>query len=114
MSGGELFEKVAEPNFVMTEEEAKIVIRQICEGLRHMHENSYVHLDLKPENVLFQSRASNKIKLVDFGLASRLDPDEEAKVSSATLEFSAPEILEHDSIGYYTDMWAVGVLTYVL
>lgn len=114
MSGGELFEKIADPNYKMTEPEAKRYIRQICEGLQYMHENNIVHLDLKPENIMFETKSSLKVKLVDFGLAARLDPDDVVKVSAATVEFAAPEIVEHDSVGFSTDMWALGVLTYVM
>ena len=98
----------------MTEEEAKKYIRQICQGLAHMHENNIVHLDIKPENIIFETKGSFNIKLVDFGLASKLNPDDSVKVSSATVEFSAPEVIDHDSVGFSTDMWSVGVLTYVL
>ena len=114
LSGGELFEKIADPNYTMSEPEAKRYIRQICQGLQHMHENNIVHLDIKPENIMFESRNSPNVKLVDFGLATRLDPDEVVKISSATVEFAAPEIVEKDSVGFSTDMWAVGVLTYVM
>jgi serine/threonine protein kinase len=114
LSGGELFEKISDPNYKMTEPEAKRYIKQLCEGLQNMHENNIVHLDIKPENILFESKTSPNIKLVDFGLATKLDPDEVVKVSSATIEFAAPEIVEKDAVGFATDMWAVGVLTYVL
>ena len=79
-----------------------------------MHENNIVHLDIKPENILFETKSSPNVKLVDFGLATKLDPDEVVKVSSATVEFAAPEIVEQDSVSFATDMWAVGVLTYVI
>lgn len=105
---------MADKNFVMTEEEAKIYIRQICLGLRYMHENNIVHLDIKPENILFETKSSQNLKLVDFGLAAKLDPEEEVKVTSATIEFSAPEIVTHEPVGFFTDMWSVGVLTFVL
>ncbi|RNA07318.1 Twitchin [Brachionus plicatilis] len=114
LSGGELFEKIADPNYKMTEPEAKKYIRQILEGLQHMHDNNIVHLDIKPENIIFETKNSPSVKLVDFGLACKLDPDEIVKISSGTVEFAAPEIVEHDSVGFSTDMWAVGVLTYVI
>jgi len=98
----------------MTEPEAKRYIRQILQGLQHMHENNIVHLDLKPENIMFETRGSQNVKLVDFGLASRLDPDELVRVSAATVEFAAPEVVEREAVGFATDMWAVGVLTYVV
>lgn len=114
MSGGELFDKIADPNYRMTEPEAKRYIKQILEGLQHMHDNNIVHLDIKPENILFETKNSPNVKIVDFGLATKLDPDEVVKVSTATIEFAAPEIVERDSVGFATDMWAVGVLTYVI
>ncbi len=50
MSGGELFEKVSDETNRMTEQEAIDYMRQICEGVKHMHENNVVHLDLKVNN----------------------------------------------------------------
>ena len=59
------------------------------------------------------SRSTN-IKVIDFGLSARLNPEQIVKVTTATAEFAAPEIAEHEAVGFYTDMWAVGVLTYIL
>merc|ERR1719447_543903 len=98
----------------MTEEEARNYMRQICQALKSMHDQCIVHLDLKPENILFESSKSSNLKLIDFGLAAKLDPEVVAKVSIATAEFAAPEIVNRDAVGYYTDMWAIGVLTYIL
>ena len=52
IAGGELFDRIADPNYKMTEAEAIKYMRQICQGLRHMHENNVVHLDLKVSNGL--------------------------------------------------------------
>ncbi len=114
LSGGELFEKIADPNHKLTEQEAKRYIRQICRGVQHMHENNVVHLDIKPENIMFEKKTSQNLKLVDFGLACKMNPDEIVQVSMTTPEFAAPEIVEHDSVGFSTDMWAIGVLAYVM
>jgi len=114
LSGGELFDRITDDSFKMTEEEARNYMRQICQGLKSIHDQCIVHLDLKPENILFESSKSENLKLIDFGLAAKLDPEVVAKVSIATAEFAAPEIVNRDAVGYYTDMWAVGVLTYVL
>ena len=67
-----------------------------------MHDQCIVHLDLKPENILFESSKSPNLKLIDFGLAAKLDPEVVAKVSIATAEFAAPEIVNRDAVGYYT------------
>lgn len=47
LSGGELFDRVADETYTMTESEVVRYIRQVCEGLRHMHEQGIVHLDIK-------------------------------------------------------------------
>ncbi|XP_017494185.1 PREDICTED: twitchin-like, partial [Rhagoletis zephyria] len=114
MSGGELFERITDENYRMTEAEAANFMRQIIEGIRHMHERNIIHLDIKPENIMCQKRSSNLVKIIDFGLATKLDPHEIVKISTGTAEFAAPEIVEREAVGFYTDMWACGVLTYVL
>ncbi|KAG7296949.1 hypothetical protein JYU34_019855 [Plutella xylostella] len=114
LSGGELFERITEPGYSMSEAEAAHYMRQVCEGVRHMHEQNILHLDLKPENVMCQTKSGTDVKIIDFGLATKLDPNEVVKISTGTAEFAAPEIVEREPVGFYTDMWAVGVLAYVL
>jgi len=114
LSGGELFERITAEGYVMTEAEVINYMRQICEGIRHMHEQNIIHLDIKPENIMCQTRSSTNVKLIDFGLATRLDPNEVVKITTGTAEFAAPEIVNREPVGFYTDMWATGVLSYVL
>lgn len=114
LSGGELFERITAEGYVMTEAEVINYMRQICEGIRHMHEKNIIHLDIKPENIMCQTRLSTNVKLIDFGLATRLDPNEVVKITTGTAEFAAPEIVNREPVGFYTDMWATGVLAYVL
>ncbi|KAH9366474.1 hypothetical protein HPB48_022308 [Haemaphysalis longicornis] len=114
MSGGELFERITAEDYKMSEAEVINYMRQICEGVKHMHEKNIIHLDLKPENIMCQTKNSTNVKLIDFGLATKLDPNEVVKISTGTAEFAAPEIVDREPVGFYTDMWAVGVLAYVL
>ncbi|GMT25440.1 hypothetical protein PFISCL1PPCAC_16735 [Pristionchus fissidentatus] len=114
MSGGEMFEKVSDETNRMTEADAANYMRQVCRALKHMHEMNYVHLDLKPENIMFTTKRSNDLKLIDFGLATHLDPKNSIKVSTGTAEFAAPEVANGKSVGFFTDMWSVGVLSYIL
>lgn len=114
LSGGELFERITADGYIMSEAEVINYMRQICEGVRHMHEANIIHLDIKPENIMCQTRSSTNVKLIDFGLATKLDPNEVVKISTGTAEFAAPEIVEREPVGFYTDMWAIGVLSYVL
>lgn len=52
-----------------------------------------------------QTRNSTNVKLIDFGLATKLDPNEVVKISTGTAEFAAPEIVEREPVDFYTDMW---------
>lgn len=114
LSGGELFERITDERYVMSEAEVINYMRQICEGVKHMHERNIIHLDLKPENVMCERKTTTNVKLIDFGLATKLDPNDVVKVTTGTAEFAAPEIVEREPVGFYTDMWALGVLSYVL
>ncbi|KAL1129846.1 hypothetical protein AAG570_012790 [Ranatra chinensis] len=114
LSGGELFERITTEGYAMSEAEVINYMRQICEAIKQMHEKNIIHLDIKPENIMCQTKHSTNVKLIDFGLATKLDPNEVVKISTGTAEFAAPEIVEREPVGFYTDMWAVGVLAYVL
>uniref|UniRef100_T1JHX9 Uncharacterized protein n=1 Tax=Strigamia maritima TaxID=126957 RepID=T1JHX9_STRMM len=114
ISGGELFVRVTAEDFILTEKDSILFMRQICEGVRYMHEKNVMHLDLKPENILCLSSHSHQIKLIDFGLARNFDPKNPLKVMFGTPEFVAPEIINYDPITPATDMWSVGVICYIL
>lgn len=114
ISGGELFERVVADDFTLTERDCILFMRQICEGVDYMHRNQVVHLDLKPENIMCQTRTSHQIKLIDFGLAQKLKPDTPVRVLFGTPEFIPPEIINYEPIGTESDMWSVGVICYVL
>ncbi|XP_077450725.1 myosin light chain kinase 3 isoform X3 [Stigmatopora argus] len=114
VEGGELFDRIIDENCNLTEFDTVLFIRQISEGLQYMHRMYILHLDLKPENILCVSRATNKIKIIDFGLARRYKPREKLKVNFGTPEFLAPEVINYEFVSFPTDMWSLGVITYML
>ncbi|KAK9519710.1 hypothetical protein VZT92_022420 [Zoarces viviparus] len=114
VEGGELFDRIIDENYNLTELDTVLFIRQICEGLQYMHNMYILHLDLKPENILCVSRATNKIKIIDFGLARRYKPREKLRVNFGTPEFLAPEVINYEFVSFPTDMWSLGVITYML
>lgn len=73
-----------------------------------------MHLDMKPENILCVTRTGNRIKLIDFGLARRFDPNKTLQVMFGTPDFASPEVLSYDRVTPAADMWSVGVICYVL
>lgn len=113
LSGGELFDKICELEY-LTELDACCYMKQVLEAIEHLHDSSIVHLDIKPENIVLKSSDKTDIKLVDFGLAQKLEPGKDLREMMGTPEFVAPEVINYESIGFYTDMWAIGVLAYIL
>ncbi|KAJ8395517.1 hypothetical protein AAFF_G00032510 [Aldrovandia affinis] len=114
VDGGELFDRIIDENYNLTELDTVLFIRQITEGLQYMHQMYILHLDLKPENILCVSRVTNKIKIIDFGLARRYKPREKLRVNFGTPEFLAPEVINYEYVSFPTDMWSLGVITYML
>ncbi|XP_018325724.1 myosin light chain kinase, smooth muscle isoform X2 [Agrilus planipennis] len=114
IEGGELFERVIDENFILTEKACTVFMRQICEGIGYIHKQGILHLDMKPENILCLTQTGNRVKIIDFGLARKYDPSKKLQVLFGTPEFVAPEVVNFDDIGYGTDMWSVGVICYVL
>ncbi|XP_020040886.1 myosin light chain kinase family member 4 isoform X2 [Castor canadensis] len=114
VEGGELFDRIIDENYNLTELDTILFIKQICEGIRHMHQMYILHLDLKPENILCVNRDAKQIKIIDFGLARRYKPREKLKVNFGTPEFLAPEVVNYDFVSFPTDMWSVGVIAYML
>ncbi|XP_023370554.1 myosin light chain kinase 3 [Otolemur garnettii] len=114
VDGGELFDRITDERYHLTELDVALFTRQICEGVRHLHQHYILHLDLKPENILCVSHTGHHIKIIDFGLARRYKPREKLKVNFGTPEFLAPEVVNYEFVSFPTDMWSVGVITYML
>uniref|UniRef100_A0A672SJS5 Myosin light chain kinase, smooth muscle n=1 Tax=Sinocyclocheilus grahami TaxID=75366 RepID=A0A672SJS5_SINGR len=114
ISGGELFERIIDEDFELTEREVIKYMLQIVDGVNFIHKKDIVHLDLKPENIMCVNKTGSKIKLIDFGLARRLENAGSLKVLFGTPEFVAPEVINYEAISYATDMWSIGVICYIL
>uniref|UniRef100_A0A8C6XC36 Serine/threonine-protein kinase 17B n=1 Tax=Naja naja TaxID=35670 RepID=A0A8C6XC36_NAJNA len=115
-AGGEIF-NLCLPDLEETIEETAIIrlIRQILEGVCHLHQNNIVHLDLKPQNILLSSVCPlGDIKIVDFGLSRKIGNFGELREIVGTPEYQAPEVLNYDPITTATDIWSVGVISYML
>ncbi|KAF4795847.1 myosin light chain kinase 2, skeletal/cardiac muscle [Turdus rufiventris] len=114
VEGGELFERIIDDDYHLTEVDCMVFVQQICEGIRFMHHMRVLHLDLKPENILCVSATGHMVKIIDFGLARRYNPNEKLKVNFGTPEFLSPEVVNYEQVSYTTDMWSMGVITYML
>ncbi|XP_040035010.2 calcium/calmodulin-dependent protein kinase type II subunit gamma isoform X23 [Gasterosteus aculeatus] len=115
VTGGELFEDIVAREYY-SEADASHCINQILESVSHIHQHDIVHRDLKPENLLLASKMKGAaVKLADFGLAIEVQADQQAWFGFAgTPGYLSPEVLRKDPYGKPVDIWACGVILYIL
>ncbi|XP_035997861.1 calcium/calmodulin-dependent protein kinase type II subunit gamma isoform X30 [Fundulus heteroclitus] len=115
VTGGELFEDIVAREYY-SESDASHCISQILESVNHIHQHDIVHRDLKPENLLLASKMKGAaVKLADFGLAIEVQGDQQAWFGFAgTPGYLSPEVLRKDPYGKPVDIWACGVILYIL
>ncbi|XP_039624107.1 calcium/calmodulin-dependent protein kinase type II delta chain isoform X3 [Polypterus senegalus] len=115
VTGGELFEDIVAREYY-SEADASHCIHQILESVNHIHQHDIVHRDLKPENLLLASKLKGAaVKLADFGLAIEVQGEQQAWFGFAgTPGYLSPEVLRKDPYGKPVDIWACGVILYIL
>ena len=112
--GGDLFDRMKAFNR-LSERRAREAIVHIAEAVWYLHSLDIVHRDLKPENILLKSKTSFKeILIADFGYAAILNEDELMQDLLGTLHYVAPEILLKKPYGKSVDIWALGVILFIM
>ncbi|XP_049566762.1 maternal embryonic leucine zipper kinase isoform X4 [Orcinus orca] len=112
--GGELFDYIISQDR-LSEEETRVVFRQIVSAVAYVHSQGFAHRDLKPENLLFDE--DHKLKLIDFGLCAKPkgNKDYHLQTCCGSLAYAAPELIQGKSyLGSEADVWSMGILLYVL
>ncbi|OHS95069.1 RAC family serine/threonine-protein kinase like protein [Tritrichomonas foetus] len=111
LPGGDLLTLLSNTPNLLTMFDIKLILAQLCLALHHLHMQNLIYRDLKPENVLF--RNDGYVKLIDFGLAKILEPDNQTTSTfCGTPEFVAPEMVKREKYTYSVDWWSFGILAY--
>ena len=139
-TGGELYEHIIRRGH-FTEYDAALLMRDLVGAIHALHEHNILHLDIKPENVLFDSMDENaKIKVTDFGLSREFTPQMEEQQKNkfsmeimmnklrafsesgelnrerlrGTIGYMSPELILMGYCSKTTDVFAAGVVLYIL
>ncbi|KAG9396143.1 Protein kinase domain [Carpediemonas membranifera] len=113
VKGGELFDRIVKLG-KYSEADARGLFYNLADAIGYLHERSIVHRDLKPENLLVAEESNVDVKLADFGLSIVVDDGETLFTCAGTPGYVAPEVLAHHGYGKEVDIWALGVILYIL
>ncbi|KAL6259225.1 hypothetical protein P5V15_009144 [Pogonomyrmex californicus] len=114
---GELFDYLTSV-VTLSEKKTRYIMRQVFEGIQHVHNQGIVHRDLKPENILLDDNLN--VKITDFGFARILKPGDKLEDLCGTPGYLAPEVLKcnmfenAEGYGFEVDIWACGVIMFTL
>ncbi|XP_071873350.1 phosphorylase kinase gamma isoform X2 [Bombus fervidus] len=114
---GELFDYLTSV-VTLSEKKTRYIMRQVFEGVQHVHNQGIVHRDLKPENILLDDNLN--VKITDFGFARLLKAGEKLYDLCGTPGYLAPEVLKcnmfenAEGYGHEVDIWACGVIMFTL
>ncbi|KAH8251492.1 hypothetical protein KR038_006497 [Drosophila bunnanda] len=114
VSGGDLFDAITQVTR-FSETQSRIMIRHLGSAMSYLHSMGIVHRDIKPENLLVELDEYGNVielKLADFGLACEVTEPLYAVCGTPT--YVAPEILLEVGYGLKIDVWAAGIILYIL
>uniref|UniRef100_A0A3B5M5Q6 Protein kinase domain-containing protein n=1 Tax=Xiphophorus couchianus TaxID=32473 RepID=A0A3B5M5Q6_9TELE len=114
ISGVDIFERLGTSNFELSEQEIVRYLRQVCSAVKFLHSQNFGHFDIRPDNIVYATRRSLNIKMIEMGQSRLLVPGENIRMLFSAPEYYAPEVHRHDLVTTATDMWSIGVLAYVL
>ncbi len=118
VNGENLLERLKRTGRAMTESEVRLILPQILDALKAVHEAGIWHLDLKPANIMLEK--GGKVKLIDFGASKQLNSQKGGATTGTAITYTngyAPrEQMEqnYDKFGPWTDIYALGATLYTL
>ena len=113
--GGDLYSYLNQRSFKIPEEKAAKLIYKLTKSVSFLHALGIIHRDLKPENILMTDMSDDAdLRISDFCICKRLEPNETTNEIVGTLGYMAPEVLMGKDYNFSADVWGIGVITYLL
>ncbi|EGR28721.1 protein kinase domain protein [Ichthyophthirius multifiliis] len=115
LEGGDLFNRIVNLK-QFNEQQASEYMRQVLSAISYCHSLNILHCDLKPENIIFQSKniKNNTLKVIDFGYSIKTQQNEKIKQKSRTLNYQAPEVLKENNYDEKCDVWSLGIILFTM
>ncbi|XP_077444841.1 serine/threonine-protein kinase DCLK2-like isoform X2 [Stigmatopora argus] len=113
VKGGDLFDAITSST-KYSEHDASAMVYNLAGAIKYLHRMNIVHRDIKPENLLVREYpdGTKSLKLGDFGLATVVEGPLYTVCGTPT--YVAPEIIAESGYGLKVDIWAAGIITYIL
>ena len=114
MNGGELFHRIEQVDS-FTEDDARLIVNQVANAIKYLHESGIVHRDIKPENLVFGNATLSPLKLCDFGLSKMIENSGgSTNTPCGTIGYLAPEVAKEQTHAYGVDVWGLGCVLYAM
>lgn len=113
VAGEQLLERL-EREGAVNETTGALIARQILHGVSYLHRNAIVHRDLKLSNIMYTTKRSHSVKILDFGYSTYARQPGDLSMPVGTIKYFAPEICKGDNYSKEVDMWAFGTIMYTL
>lgn len=111
----DLFDYLKKRSFKLPETRVKELAFKIGQGIKYLHSFGIIHRDIKPDNIMMSDNTEQSIpKIVDFGLAKFIGPNETTSEPYGTFGYMAPEVIKEEAYSYSCDVWSYGVLIFAL
>ncbi|KAM3133063.1 hypothetical protein pb186bvf_014780 [Paramecium bursaria] len=91
----------------------QVILKNVLMGIQYMHQQGFIHTDIKPENIVFRSNTNFEVKIIDLGNCE-CEKDQIKPQTVTTVNYRAPEVLLKQSWSYPVDVWSIGCLAHEL
>lgn len=116
IEGIDLFEIMKHPTFSLnTKESISTIIFEIVLGLEYLFSYNYIHLDIKPENIIIKKEKPIRIKIIDLAFCKKLNnSDNKLDAIYGTIGYCSPEVILQKRYSHNSDIWSLGIILYIL